>query len=221
MSQTLKVYIASLVVAISIIFLAWYSSSTESNPHAYSKKAANKITIVNAWDGMPDSDVTKIVLGPIKSIQTSLINAMNEGRIKSDELDKLDFKWPDNPDFRKNIEFEVFNSMSPRSIINQQNIDLAQARDINLIFNIRRVTQENINRVTDSLIVFIPDMKERDCRDIGHVQQIKKISFGSSEIIEDEKFLSLSCVQIPTGELYFPVSIFSRSKKTTNGTWVP
>lgn len=221
MGQISKVFIACVVLAISIIFLAWYSPSAESNQDAASKKSANKITIVNPWDEMPDSDIAKIVLGPIKAIQNGLINAMNEGRIKSDELEKLDFKWPANSGFGENIDYEVFNTKSPRSIIDQGNIDVDEAKSLNLILNLRRVTQEKIGRITDSLIVFIPEMKEKDCEEIGRVQQIEKISPNNLEIIEDKKFLSLSCVQLSTGELYFPVSIFSRSKKISSDTWAP
>lgn len=221
MGQISKVFIACVVLAISIVFLAWYSPSAESNQHAPSKKSANKITIVNAWDEMPDSDIAKMVLGPIKAIQNGLINAMNEGRIKSDELEKLDFNWPANSGFGVNIDYEVFNAKSPRSIINQGNIDVDEAKSLNLILNLRRVTQEKNGRITDSLIVFIPEMKEKDCEDIGRVQQIEKISPNNLEIIEDKKFLSLSCVQLATGEFYFPVSIFSRSKKISSDTWVP
>lgn len=221
MIQISKVFVASFVVSISMVFLAGLSAWAESKQRAPSTNEANKITIVNAWDEMPDSDLARKVLGPVKAIQNGLINAMNEGRIKSNELEKLDFKWPDSPEFGKNIDYEVFNLNSPRSITRQGNIDVEEAENINLIMNLRRVTQEKAGRVTDSLIVFIPEMNEEDCDSIGRVEQIEKVYPDNSAIIDDAKYLPLACVQLPTGELYFPVSIFSRSKKISSNTWAP
>lgn len=70
----------------------------------------------------PMADLAQAALPGV--LKTEILNAIQEGRITPNELDQLDFTLPSDNGFGDNVEYEVFNSHSPRSILNDKTYKL-------------------------------------------------------------------------------------------------
>lgn len=118
----------------------------------------------------------------LKSLHVGFHKAIGEGRITLDDWEKLDFTQPNAPGFGDNLQYEVFNPKSPRSIIIGGNptfpliprdmLDKITIRpEQALLFNLRRMTYklddaDGGGEVTlDVLVTVIPYVNPIYCSD--------------------------------------------------------
>lgn len=118
----------------------------------------------------------------LKKLHEGFHKAIDEGRINLDEWEKLDFTQPGETGFGDNLEYEVFNPKSPRSIlidgkptfplIPQDMLDkITKQPEQKVIFNLRRVTYKleegdgGGDITLDVLVTVIPYVNPVYCSD--------------------------------------------------------
>ena len=234
MKASVKVFalLGALIVAV-FLFIEGSNSQrliTGSN-ESKAQKSVEKITVVSGWNDLradPTNPIHRAIFGPISQIQRGLVEAMNDGRISSNDLEKLDFNWPGAPDFNQNPDHEVFNKRSRQSIIGNEKIeiDIDAAKSLQLKFMVRRVTAQKTKHLFDTLYAVIPNVQIADCQRMvppEHkvFQDIDQMPSNNFEVVEDTQTLLFKCVREKTGELSFPVPVFARRKAIDSDVWLP
>ena len=156
--------------AIALVVLAWLAvpQTNEAQQMAPSRKIGPSNT-VRATDE-PMSPMTYISMDALPRISSALRNALRNGKITVNELEKLDFTNLDSLDFDKATSYKVLNPKSPRAIfskakplIPQSILDLITIqKGSKPVINMRRVIRQD-GATIDRLVMILSDVRPDMC----------------------------------------------------------
>lgn len=147
----------------------------------------------------------------LSSFDRALSTAFESGYLKKDEIQKLDFTLPWQEGFGDNLQFEVFNKESPRSIVKHSKPVLFSQEDIHAlagrknakhVFNLRKVFYEGHDFIQ---LVLITPMKEGLCEDDGfEVVALDTTIAPDNQTIVATPYIPRSdvCFKLPDGQVY-------------------
>ena len=156
--------------AIALGVLAWLAvlQTNEVKQMAPSRKIGPSNT-VRATDE-PMSPMTYISMDALPRISSALRNALRNGKITVNELEKLDFTDLDSLDFDKATSYKVLNPKSPKAIfseaqplIPQSILDLITIqKGSKPVINMRRVIRQD-GATIDRLVMILSDVRPDMC----------------------------------------------------------
>jgi hypothetical protein len=181
-----------------------------------------------------------MLIDTFESFRKPINEKLEKGTFSPDDLEKLDFSFPDTPGFGAHPEFEVFN---PKGFGQQPDrqplLDRVTVHsNSRVIYNLRRTTAAD-GTVTDTLYRIIPDVTREACaEEAEHVGNIDtgehsapfvnlppafKLAPDNHNVVVDPSPIPWPvksvCVQLADGKLYTFRWLTNRSKKPGETTW--
>lgn len=171
-------------------------------------------------------------INPFHSIATHLHRKNKGGKLKPEDLEKLDFTLRDNPAFENgNPSYQIFNPSSPLyleegTFPSFKNLQLIMSSESKIVFTIHRHTTQRGKR--DTLYAIVTKVKEDFCKSGGkpiEVNDAPPLSPNSEGPIEAEgKFPYINgsqCIHappdglrvLPTKEWYYVTNLYDREQK--------
>ena len=216
--------------AIALGVLAWLAvlQTNEVKQMAPSRKIGPSNT-VRATDE-PMSPMTYISMDALPRISSALRNALRNGKITVNELEKLDFTNLDSLDFDKATSYKVLNPKSPRAIfskakplIPQSILDLITIqKGSKPVINMRRVIRQDgatIDRLVMILSDVRPDMCVNPVNGTSNEGDVFQIASNSSTLMLDNSQFWGGCILATDQKLYFVGNLVMRIKKAGDETW--
>lgn len=172
-------------------------------------------------------------------LEFQLSKAIHEGRVKPEEFEKLDFTMPDEPGFGDNVEYEVFNPASTRTVmasekhllplLPQEQIDAATTvPGTRPFFNLRRETSEK-HGIVDRIVMIVPNIDLGKCGLRGQAGwSLPVIQLGyqpqfhpnlSTVAIDQNRFYGAACYQTPDNKGYLSFPLVKRNKPPGSENW--
>lgn len=173
-----------------------------------------------------------------QKLEAEIFKAVNEGRITPEDFDRLDFTFPENDGFGDNVEYEVFNVSSPRSLLNgaiykfplfeQSYLDTLTVKPgVKPFFSIRQYACRG-DDICQSIVLVFPHIDLSKCAlekesgwSLSVVQAPSDMQFKSdlNSAAQDADAFFNVCLKDKYNDGYLMLPVVQRFRKKDEPTW--